>query len=195
MEEVIIWPEALNWHEIGRVFLIMSIIALCVSYILHKYLKGLPVFAAQLSILSTLAIYPMINFYTLIASEYEVFDSTGRANPSNYGALVFLAPLPACILIAAIFFIFRNRKTEKKTSLQPNKTKLVLKLVPGILSLTIGSVWLSVSMLFERDEFPTTVAMFMVYTILGFLMYLATEFVLLIVKKSITGSDEDNRTS
>lgn len=195
MEEVIIWPESIDWQEIGRVFLVMSIIAFCVSYIINKYLKDLPVFAAQLSILSALSIYPMINFYMLIASEYEVFDSTGRANPSNYGALVFFAPLPACVFTAAAFFIFRNRKTERTSSLQPNQTKLVLKLVPAILSLTIGSVWLSVSMLFERKAFHTTVAMFMVYTVLGFLMYLATEVVLLIVKKSITGSDEDNRTS
>jgi len=195
MEEVILWPEALEWREIGRVFLVMSIIALCVSYIINRYFKNLPVFAAQLSILSSLAIYPMINFYLLIASEYEVFDSTGRANPSNYGALVFLSPLPACIFTAAAFFIFRNRKREQKSSPQPSKTNLILKIFPGILSLTIGSVWLSVSMLFEREAFHTTVTIFMVYTILGFLMYLASEFVLLIVKKTIAGSDEDNRTN
>ena len=192
MEKFIIWPEVLDWYEIRRVFVILSVIGVCVSCGINRYLKYFPVLAIQLSILFSLAVYPMINFYTLMSSNYDVFEVTGRANPSHYGALVFLAPLPACILTAATFFIFRNRRTDKKTFRQLGKSKLLMKIVSCVLSLTIGSVWLSISMLFEKGEFHTTVAIFIFYTILGFIMYLASEVVLLVVKQLMPKSNEDN---
>ncbi len=195
MEKLINWLEVLDWQEIGRVFVIMSLIAVFASCIINKYLNNLPVLAVQLSILATLTIFPMINFYTLAASGYEGFEVTDRVNPAHYGALVFLAPLPVCIFTAAAFFIFRNRRTDKKTSWQLNKTRLIVKIVPCILSLTIGGVWLSISMLFAKGRFHATVAVFMFYTILGFMMYMASEVVLLIVKRSITGSKGKNRSS
>ena len=183
MEKLINWLEVLDWQEIGRVFVVMSIIAVFVSCVINKSLKNLPVLAVQLSILATLAIYPMINLYSLAASGYEGFEITDRVDPAHYGALVFLTPLPVCIFTAAAFFVFRNRKTEKKISRQRNITRLIVKIVPCILSLTIGGVWLSISMLFAKGKFHTTVAVFMFYTILGFIMYLASEIVLLIVKR------------
>ena len=192
MEKLIIWPEVLDWQEVGRVFVIMSIIAVFVSSIINKYLKNFPVLAVQLSILSTLAIYPMINFYTLVATDYDVFNTTGRADPAHYGALVFLAPLPVCIFTAAVFFTFRNRRIKKKLSLQRDKSKLILKAVSCILSLTIGSAWLSINMLFNRDAFHVTVIMFMFYTVLGFIMYLVSAAVLLAVRQLIAKCNSDN---
>ena len=189
MEKLSIWPEVLDWREVGLVFVIMSIIALFVSSIINKYLKNFPVLATQLSILVTLAIYPMVNFYTLVAADDDVFNVLGRADPSNYGACVFFAPLPVCVFIAAVFFTFRNWRMQKKPSLQWDKSKLIGKAVPCILSLTIGSTWLSVNMLFNRDTFPVTVIMFMFYTVLGFVMYLVSAAVLFAVRRLIVKCD------
>jgi len=192
MENLIIWPEALDWQEVRRVFVIMSLIAVFVSSIINRYLKRFPVLAVQLSILATLAIYPMINFYALVSTDYDVFSTVEKADPANFGVLVFLSPLPVCILTAIVFFTFRNRKTAKKPSLQPHKSELIPKAVSCIISLTVGSAWLSINMLFHKDAFHVTVIMFMFYTILGFIMYLVSEAVLLAVKQLIAKCNRDN---
>ena len=185
MDKLIILPDVLDWHEIGRVFLIISLIAFFVSIVINECLSSFPVFAAQLSILATLFLFPMINFYTLLGTDYDILGTTGKADPSNYGAIVFLAPLPTCIFITAVFLIFRNRKPQKNTSKQPGKVKLLLRVVPCIISLTVGSTWLSITMLFEKTAFHITLAMFMFYTILGFIMYLVSEVVLSVVKHKL----------
>ena len=128
----------------------------------------------------------MVNFYTLTASGYDVFEDTfERVNPADYGALVFLSPLPACVLSAAVFFGFRNIRKKEKTPQPLNIIKTLLKIAPCIVSLSLGSVWLSLGMLFEKSNFHTTIALFIFYTVLGFVMYVASEVVLLIMRQLI----------
>ena len=86
-------------------------------------------------------------------------------------------------VIAAVFFILRNRKPRKTIFKMTGKIKLLLKVVPCIVSLAIGSTWLSITMLFEETAFHVTLAMFMFYTILGFVMYLVSEAVFSLIRR------------
>ena len=45
MERVATWLGGLDWHEVGRVFLIMSAIGVLISCVINRYLKNLPALA------------------------------------------------------------------------------------------------------------------------------------------------------
>ena len=182
MQEVIFWPEVMDWREFGRVFLTMSTIAVFVSFLFNYRLKRFSVLAAQLSILSTLGIYPVIDFYNLIISKKEFLENIESVDPSNYGALVFFAPLPVCITVSVIFVVLNAKKAEVTSPSKLDKSKAIVTLFGAIISLFIGTVWLGVNMLVNKESFVVNVGTTAIYTVLGFVMYLFSAAVIMTIK-------------
>ena len=100
---------------------------------------------------------------------------------------IFFAPLPVCVLTAVFFFFFRKSRFEgfsMKSVLDLRKSKSEIASI--IISLIIGSIWLSITMFFEnRDDFFQAFKI-TIYTLFGFMMYLVSNFVIILAKVIIS---------
>lgn len=183
MEEFFTWPKSLNWQEVTHSFLIISIIGVFVSSIINKKTKSCPVFAVQVSVLLTLIIYPLVNTYLYMATVSD-YEFTEKIVDLSYGPFIFFVPLPVCILVAAMFYIYREKKrVNDSTETAPDaKGNIRLRVVAWALAVLAGGFWLSYTMAIERVPYHFTVLRFLAYTVYGFVAYLVVELVLLVIK-------------
>ena len=191
MQEFVLWPEVIDWQQFSGVFLTMSIIALLFSVALNYNIKDFPVLAAQLSMLLTLAVFPLVNRYLIIAGNEDVLARIDYiVSPATFGPLIFFAPLPVCVIVTIIFVIYNTNKAQKKSASLFSKITPILNAFGCIVSLVIGSVWLSINMLFSKEGFTVNLWMFFCYTILGFGMYVFSGVILLAIKTIISKMDK-----
>ena len=184
MQEFLIWPKNMDWQEVARSFLIISIIGFLVSFILNKEIKNSPIFAVQLSILLSLFIYPLIDTYLHIAtvSHYNL-DADIIGFPR--APLIFFIPLPICTLVAVIFYIYREKENIHASDSEAkiySKRRTRFRVAAFVLSVLAGGVWLTFAMALEKTLHQLTVLRFLCYTVYGFTVYLVVELILSIIR-------------
>ncbi len=175
------WLENLSFQEVLRCFWVISIIGFFVSFIFNRRIKSCPVLAVELSILATLFVYPAINAYLNMAtiSDYEL---AADVTSFPHSPLVFFLPLPVCVLVCIVFYIYRER-IKDSSQLSPSIEGWTrARKAAWVLSILTGGLWLCVNMAFEKSFQLLTVARFFVYTVCGFAAYLAVELILWIVR-------------
>jgi len=127
--------------EILRIFMVVSAIALFVSFILHFYIKPFPILAVQLSILATLIIYPLINMYLIMNQCEDFFSVTETDFTFADRPYIFFMPLPVCVLTAVFFVFIRKSRFEDfsiRSFLDLSNSKI--EIISIIISLIIGSI-------------------------------------------------------
>ena len=100
---------------------------------------------------------------------------------------IFFAPLPVCVLTAVLFIFIRKSRFEDfsiRSVLDLKKSKT--EIISIIISFLIGSVWLSVTMIFDKTSEPLEMINITAYTLLGFVMYLVSTFVIILTKVIIS---------
>jgi hypothetical protein len=166
-----------------RIFIIITVVGLFVSVVLHLYTKKYPVLAVQLSILATLFIYPLANMYLAIAR--GSMDALDTINPEylSFEPLVFFMPVPVCVLVAVVFVIVRRANiTGISFSSIVDLSKVRIEITTLFLALITGSLWLTLSMFFQKSDSQLALIKYFLYTLFGFGMYLISNLVIFITK-------------
>lgn len=173
--------ETLSLQEAWHFFGVISVVALFVSLTFNYKIQSC-VLAVELSILATLLIFPAINTYLNMATILD-YELAGDITRFPHSPLIFFFPLPICVLVSIVFYIFREKKIATSSDKLPSvRVWTRARTTAWILSIFTGGLWLCVNMAFERSFQPFTTLRFFVYTICGFAAFLIVEIILWIAR-------------